>query len=477
MSSIEKERALTETLRGKRRKRARNWRRMVLFSGVGILFLGLALIAVTESPEFCRSCHNMDAFYKSWKESPHRKVNCLSCHTSPGLSGFVGHKEKGLLQLVHYITGSYGPKPSAEVPDSGCLRSGCHSRESLNGQRLSFLESVKFSHAKHFSFDKTEDRDTSATPVKLKCTSCHYHLEGSEHFKVEAETCFVCHFEHKTSPAATTAELESECLRCHEIPEKPIIRAGVEINHREFAKYENIKCGHCHWNLASKVAVVDRERCLSCHFEKESNLSVASLHDVHVGKSIACIQCHSRPEHKTQPLAISEELTCQHCHRDTHRAQREIYLAEGGTSNSGTFAQNPMVLTNVDCQSCHTFEESGETSESFGQVARGNLKACDNCHKPGYGKMLVSDWQKKVTELYDSTFKDLESFEEKIKLAKSLNKGEKILEEASSLAQEARKKLALVKADSSWGVHNLSYTENVLKEARKAISGGSKSLE
>ena len=51
--------------------------------GVG-LFLALGpprLLAKSETPEFCASCHVMEAQYEAWfHQGAHRRIRCVDCH-------------------------------------------------------------------------------------------------------------------------------------------------------------------------------------------------------------------------------------------------------------------------------------------------------------------------------------------------------------------------------------------------------------
>src|SRR5262249_19548856 len=94
------------------------------------LFLILIMVAAasvyTSRPKFCNSCHIMEPYYKSWKESSHKNVACIECHFPPGIGGEVRGKVMGLVQVLKYVTESAGPRPTAEISDLSCLR--CHEK-------------------------------------------------------------------------------------------------------------------------------------------------------------------------------------------------------------------------------------------------------------------------------------------------------------------------------------------------------------
>ena len=121
------------------------WRkvRSILYPLLAVLaawaFLMVVMAAAagiyTSRPEFCNSCHIMEPYYKSWQQSTHKDVTCIECHFPPGLGGKVRGKMLGLVQLLKYVTASAGTRPSAEIPDASCLRSGCHETRLLSGPR------------------------------------------------------------------------------------------------------------------------------------------------------------------------------------------------------------------------------------------------------------------------------------------------------------------------------------------------------
>lgn len=63
------------------------WKYIVVLGFLGaaagaFLMLGPpGLLAKSETPEFCSSCHVMEAEYEAWfHEGAHRRINCVDCH-------------------------------------------------------------------------------------------------------------------------------------------------------------------------------------------------------------------------------------------------------------------------------------------------------------------------------------------------------------------------------------------------------------
>ena len=153
------------------------------------LVFSLVMVAAagwyTSRPQFCNSCHIMDPYYKSWQESNHKDVTCIECHFPPGIGGEVRGKMLGLVQVAKYVTASAGPRPTAEVPDASCLRSGCHETRLLTGRRR-FPRHPLRPHARTSA--RPAAASSSAAPVAT-ARSCK-----GKHMTVTPTTCFLCHF-------------------------------------------------------------------------------------------------------------------------------------------------------------------------------------------------------------------------------------------------------------------------------------------
>ena len=114
---------------------------------------------------------------------------------------------------------------------------------------------------------------------------------------------------------------------------------------------------------------------------------------------------------------------------------------------------------------CKTEKASSGVLNSIGTVAKASAKACDRCHEVGTGDMYIPSWQKIIKKRYQEVSDKVErkayrlnslSGSEKAQLQKSIDQTRAILES--------------VKADGSWGVHNLKYTEALLLKADTIIT-------
>ena len=121
----------------------------------------------TSRSEFCNSCHIMEPYYSSWKESTHKDVPCIDCHFAPGFGGKIRGKMLGLVQLAKYVTQSEGPRPAAEVPDASCLRSGCHETRLLSG-RVEY-QGIHFDHTPHLGSSAAANNCAAPVATARSC--------------------------------------------------------------------------------------------------------------------------------------------------------------------------------------------------------------------------------------------------------------------------------------------------------------------
>ena len=64
----------------------------------------------------------------SWSTGPHKDVECLSCHASPGTLGYVKAKVNGLTQVYEHATNNVPTTIEATVDPAACI--ACHTGNS-----------------------------------------------------------------------------------------------------------------------------------------------------------------------------------------------------------------------------------------------------------------------------------------------------------------------------------------------------------
>ncbi len=438
-----------------------NWRAKILLVMFVLAVAGTGSVVITGQPGFCNSCHIMNSYYASWETSRHSEVNCLDCHLQPGFAGYVKGKINGLAQAVDCMVGRVGTKPNATVQDISCLRSECHSTQELVSNDIDY-HGIKFTHRYHVAKE--------VDGIRISCGTCHSHFEGEEHFNVDNNVCFTCHFlKNNTS---NTRLVQTGCKSCHEVPNKVIERGLVKINHSEFVSYRASCEDSCHKSEIEKKSEVSDSVCLSCHsFGKGEEVNSVELHKTHTNhEKVECFACHGKISHgQTEVSSVSAMIDCQNCHSNTHQVQRSIYATEYPMHEEKTeLVLSPMFLTHVECGGCHIerAQKKFGTLDSFGTVAKAVPRACDNCHEKGTGEQYIPFWQGKIKRLYEQVSQELDKFEEEVQLETDETTAQELLDKVS----QARSILDSVLSDGSWGVHNLKYTESMLLQAKKIIT-------
>ena len=265
--------------------RFRRWK-VMLAIGIPVVIAVVVVLGLEmfSDPEFCSSCHNMKPYYESWETSSHNEVNCIKCHSDPGLVPYLKTKVNGLVEVAIYLSGNLATNYQSEVSDASCLREGCHSQEKLKEETLDFEKGISFEHKTHL--------DTLKDDFRLRCTSCHSQIVQDEHISVASSTCFSCHFK-KEEPNEGIAE----CTLCHSALAE---MTEVKFNHEPIVK-AGMDCLNCHKEPVKGEGEVDQEKCLFCHSEPSRLDRIEEtpfLHLKHTSENkVECFQCHRQIRH------------------------------------------------------------------------------------------------------------------------------------------------------------------------------------
>jgi len=345
-----------------------------LVAGLGLIFMATAM-EVSSRPAFCGSCHIMNPYYESWKQSSHKNIACVECHIPPGMTAELRKKYEALSMVARYFTGTYGTNPWTEIDDASCLR--CHERRLLSGREL--FGDVLFDHAAHLSAMRRGKR--------LRCTSCHSQIVQGSHIAVTVSTCVLCHFKGQQAGTGT-----ARCTLCHQIPDKIIRKGTLTFNHADVQRY-GMECTWCHARPeGSGDGPVPRERCVTCHNEAsrlEKYGEPDLLHRMHVTEhKVDCMDCHLEIEHVGEARIEVAATGCGTCHSAGHTPQLSLYSGVGGRGVPPM--PSPMFAAGVQCEGCH-LEIPGHESE----VRRAGEISCMSCHGPGYRRIFLS-WQEGV---------------------------------------------------------------------------------
>jgi cytochrome c nitrite reductase small subunit len=112
--------------------------------GLFVLLGPPRLLAKSEAPDFCASCHVMEAEYEAWRhEGAHRRINCVDCHLPHENvpAHYVWKSIDGLKDMVVFYSGTVpefikASDHARKVLQSNCIR--CHetSVEMIDNERL-----------------------------------------------------------------------------------------------------------------------------------------------------------------------------------------------------------------------------------------------------------------------------------------------------------------------------------------------------
>ncbi len=138
-----------------------------LLTVVNVAVLSVATyraVEFSDSNTFCgKLCHEvMEPEFTAYQNSPHSRVDCVSCHIGSGASFFVRYKINGLSQVIAVMTNSYSRPIETPVSNLRPARETCeecHWPEKFHGDKLI----VKT----HFGEDETNTRYDTVMLLKV----------------------------------------------------------------------------------------------------------------------------------------------------------------------------------------------------------------------------------------------------------------------------------------------------------------------
>ncbi|MBI5057480.1 MAG: hypothetical protein HZB61_12780 [Nitrospirae bacterium] len=455
-----------------------------------------------KSQFFCGYCHILTypnvikKAHKSWQESKHKDVTCVTCHYPPdkidvdipehgkipkdeaAASGkrtdleFMKTELEVLSRLVTILNmEDTVVRTRPRIDDRSCTIK-CHVPDGKGKEgefwtkKIIFSESeredkskrtIPYVHKTHF--DKTKWVEGQ----EIHCTTCHQQETGQKHFEVNRQKCFLCHFKN-----AKLNEGRSKCSLCHEVPTKPLQRQKKEgadasekpITHQSIQE-ARVQCESCHLHFIRGKGAVKQEKCRECHDNEAPVINEAAnkklMHEKHVaGQNAGCFNCHEAIEHNKNgdPLDIARN-ECQACHPDHHKYQKLLLLGEKreGVSN----IPGLMSAVNTNCLACH-IEDITIKGE---KIEQGSGKACVACHTEKH-EAMAKEWKDKTNE----TLKDVKDTEKEalkaIEAAKDKAPKGKI-DKAVALVKQGQEYLSIV--EYGGGVHNKKYSVMLLDVA------------
>jgi len=440
----------------------------LVIAAFGAVALGAYGIKITGHPKFCVSCHNMDEYYASWEHSSHKDVACIGCHAKPGIAGTVAAKAQGMVQLVQYISGSYGTKPHGELGNANCQQIGCHEEIVTDEKLILLYDRIKFRHDKHLS-----EHPNGKT---LNCVSCHGQTVQGQHISVSKTTCLTCHFYGRGDKQVATGD----CQTCHPIPEEPVTFVDEPFSHKDFLDGDgDVTCVHCHSQVTQGSGTVSRARCLSCHLEEEEYAEVKDqeeFHLIHVSVGhFDCLNCHEEIKHGERPMAeqLLTSSNCTTCHGSKRHSIQEAIYAGTAVADLDT-TPDVMYEAGVACDGCHDDTQTVQMGAITLTSRISGAKQCVHCHgNEDYAEEIAS-WQEATKEMLDELGPALAELE---KTLQSSQASTEQLAEAKKLAGSARTKLDMVLKDGSYGAHTVGYVMEILDKMLEEIEMGQSLVE
>jgi nitrate/TMAO reductase-like tetraheme cytochrome c subunit len=286
----------------------------VVLLGLVVIFGGFVGAArATDRSPFCKSCHEMEPYYKEWLAGPHaQKAECIDCHVDPGFGPRMTHKFVALNEVYQHVLGNR-LFPLAEppvVPNSRCQR--CH--PSVQSKRKNFSHDLHASKATCQQCHSTTGHDVTAADLKaagvynasVEVTRPAFEVAtvngGNANIPGHVTVvCSRCHDMAKTG-----------CAACHTPPkEHPAQAAGKSCSlcHAAGAKFAfrhppaSASCAECHKAPARHPANAQGKACVVCHRK-----AGGSWKFTHPGLKADCQTCHQPPAKHSGPPCVS-------CHR------------------------------------------------------------------------------------------------------------------------------------------------------------------
>lgn len=117
----------------------------VIAGGVGafMMFGPPKLLAKSETPDFCASCHVMEAQFDAWfHEGAHRSIKCVDCHLPHGnvATHYAWKSIDGMKDMVIFYSGRVPEQiriseHGQEVLQSNCVRCHAATVDMIDNQR------------------------------------------------------------------------------------------------------------------------------------------------------------------------------------------------------------------------------------------------------------------------------------------------------------------------------------------------------
>ncbi|MCH6266556.1 NapC/NirT family cytochrome c [Neobacillus citreus] len=413
--------------------------KVMFISLIGLIVIGggsYGALAITNSPAFCSSCHEMAPEYSTFTASAHNNITCVQCHIKPGTINMLTHKVKSLKEVYYHVTGVPEQIVQTEdevVSNENCMQ--CHSKNRL----VTASGDLKVNHKGHIE-------------EGIPCISCH---AGVVHAKMAARGINTEEVRGEYTKETAEKIMEKKylrpnmgtCIDCHDkvnngekpwkdvaylVPPNPeevekkideSKKEGVSEPVATETKTESAVEGTAGSGTAEDLAKV--------HEEKTQDLILQAIgkqqKDVKI--SMACETCHRKVKvpksHKEEGwnqahggTAIQELDKCVNCHQDSKWIREipkediiSLLKMKSAENSSHKYTANLTVVkdqsrVNNFCSACHGKRPAGHIeSDQWLTAHASKAKTADQkaecfvCHdreKPVEGSTTV----KAPTDVY-----------------------------------------------------------------------------
>ena len=196
---------------------------------IGLVALAsVGMVHYTESNQFCgQVCHTpMTPQFTAHALSPHARVDCVSCHVSPGASGFMAAKMNGTRQLFHAMRGTFErpiPEPIGRIPMAVDTCANCHTP---GRPERDLVRSI-------VSYSDDEKNTENVTSMTMRMRANHWHAradvlveyiatdstrETIPYVRVTAGGQVTEYFAEGVTAPPSGAVVRMDCLDCHNRP-------------------------------------------------------------------------------------------------------------------------------------------------------------------------------------------------------------------------------------------------------------------
>jgi hypothetical protein len=367
-------------------------RRFVFFIGCTTVaniiiasYFGFQSVAYMDSTAFCgQTCHTvMQPEYTAYQNSPHSRVECVSCHIGPGASWFVKSKLSGTRQLIAVTFNTFHRPVESPIADLRPARDtceGCHWPQKFGGERLRVIPK--------FADDEANTRSTTVLMMHIggpMAKGIHGAHVGSgvqiEYGHTDRQRQKIAWVRAKhpdgsvteyngkdADPNAKATARTMDCIDCHNRPthtfEPPergldrILAMGEAAPDLPFFKkqgLELLKAGYSTRDAALQTIPASMEK-----FYREKYPEIWQSRQGDVKKSAAALaSVYGRnvfPEMKIDwgtylnNIGHTDSEGCFRCHDDNHKSKAGVAITQDCSACHEMIAmeeQNPKILTDL----------------------------------------------------------------------------------------------------------------------------------